>query len=116
MIKLAMAVEKGKIATHYAHAERYDIYQIKESSYAFLKSIHHDKKRHQKSYDDLAENGVLAIAFDMIGEDGFEHLIGRGIDVYYGQKGEIVSFLEDFSKGLIQKPKVYVEDHSVCAL
>lgn len=116
MMRLAIAVEKGKIATHYAHAEMQDIYQIKSEQYQFEGSIIHDKKNHPQSYDDLADKKVQAIACDMIGENGFEHLIGRGIDVYYGQKRSIESFLEAFTKGQIQKPKVYVEDQSVCAL
>jgi predicted Fe-Mo cluster-binding NifX family protein len=116
MIRLAIAVEKGKLATHYGHAETYDIYQIANDQYQFETSIVHDKKNHLQSYDDLASKNVNAIAFDMVGENGFEHLIGRGIDVYYGQKGDVEAFLEAFIKGQIKKPKVYVEDQSVCAL
>lgn len=116
MIRLAIAVEKGKLATHYGHAETYDIYQIKEDQYQFETSIVHDKKNHLQSYDDLASHHVNALACDMIGENGFEYLVGRGMDVYYGQKGDIEIFLEAFIKGQIKKPKVYVEDQSVCAL
>ena len=116
MKRLAIAVEKGKIATHYAHAETYDVYQLVQDKYHLEKKIIHDKKNHEQSYDDLLQNGVEVIAFDMIGEHGFEHLLGRGIDVYYGQKGDIETFLEAFNKGQIKKPKVYIEDQSVCAL
>jgi predicted Fe-Mo cluster-binding NifX family protein len=116
MIKLAIAVEKERLATHYAHAERYDIYQIENGKYHLEKSLPHDKSNHLQSYDDLAKNQVNAIAFDMIGDNGFEHLMGRGMEVYYGQKGEIFPFIQAFIQGTIQKPKVYVEDQSVCAL
>lgn len=116
MIKLAIAVEKEKLATHYAHAERYDIYQIENGKYHLEKSIPHDKLNHFQSYHELANNQVNAIAFDMIGDEGFDHLMGRGIEVYYGQKGDIHLFIQAFIEGTIQKPKVYVEDQSVCAL
>jgi predicted Fe-Mo cluster-binding NifX family protein len=116
MIRLAIAVEKGLLATHYAHAETYDIYQIDGTLYHLETRLIHDKNNHEQSYDDLANHQVNAIAFDMIGDHGFDHLLGRGIDVYYGQKGDIETFIKAFIEGLIEKPKVYVEDQSVCAL
>lgn len=53
----------------------------------------------------------------MIGDEAFEHLSGRGIDVYYGQKGNFQIFLDDFLNGRVPLPKAYVlEDETSCTL
>jgi predicted Fe-Mo cluster-binding NifX family protein len=115
-MRLAIAVEKGRIATHYAHAEHYVVYDLDGSSFKEVTQIPHDKKAHIKTYDDLAELNVQALVVDMIGDNGFEHLLGRSIQVYYGQKGETEAFLSAFLNNEIALPSVYTEDQSTCAL
>jgi len=113
---LAVATEKKHIAPHYAFTKTFDLYKIIGQEAKFMYSIPYSTKAHLESFDALKDAGVNALVVDMIGDETFEHLEGRGLDIYYGQKGSIKSFLMDYLDGKIQKPKVYVEDTTVCSL
>ncbi|GEM_PF-6159985 len=112
----AIATVKKHIAEHYAFTEHFDLYKIIGQEAKYMRSIAYSTSAHLESFDHLKDGGVDAIAVDMIGDETFEHLEGRGIDIYYGQKGDVKTFLLEYLDGHIKKPKVYIEDTAVCAL
>ena len=113
---LAVATVKKHIAPHYAFTENFDLYKIIGQEAKFMYAIPYSTNAHLESFDQLKEAGVDAVVMDMVGEETFEHLEGRGLSIYYGQKGMVKSFLLDFLDGKIKEPKVYVEDTAVCSL
>jgi predicted Fe-Mo cluster-binding NifX family protein len=114
---LALAMENGLISSHYAHSDRFDLYEIHDNQAIFKESIDYAPKTHLESFDQFVIKKVNAIAVDMIGDETFEHLIGRNIDVYYGQKGNFQIFLDDFLHGLIPLPKPnLLDDEQSCSL
>lgn len=114
---LAIAMEKGEIASHYSHSERFDVYEIKDLNAAYVRSIDYTIKDHENSFNKLQSLGVNAIVLDMIGDEAYEHLVGRSIDVYFGQRGNFQIFLDDFMHGRVPLPKVTIEDQeNSCSL
>jgi len=103
---LALAMENGVISSHYAHSERFDLYEIYDNQAVFKESIDYAAKTHLESFDQFVIKKVNAIAVD-----------GRNIDVYYGQKGNFQIFLDDFLHGLIPLPKPnLLDEETTCSL
>lgn len=113
---LAVATEKKHIAPHYAFTEQFDLYKINGQEAKFMYAIPYAKSAHVESFNQLKEAGVDGIVMDMVGDETFEHLEGRGMIIYYGQKGPVKPFLLAFLDGEIKAPKVYVEDTTTCSL
>lgn len=115
---LAIAIENNSIATHYAHSERFDLYETSEKDgVQFIESIPYAPTSHLESFEALKNKKVTALVVDMVGDETFEHLTGRNIDVYYGQKGFVDSFIHEFIEGKIPLPKAYVlDDEKSCKL
>jgi|GEM_PF-6364735 len=100
---VAVAMENSQISTHFAHATRFDIYDFVDDTFQVVSHVELDRKDLIGFFDLLKEKGIgLVIAGDM-GENTYEHLIGREIQAVYGVGGDPVMIIEDYLAGIISE-------------
>ncbi len=83
-MKIMVAQTGGVIATHFAHAHSLDLYEVDEETHNLTAALKHDFSNYEAIFEQIQAHGVDKIIVGAIGLEAIEHLIGRGLDVYYG--------------------------------
>ncbi len=81
---IAVTEEKGVISTHFAHVKTLKIYDVFEEGHVLKDTLKHTFENYQAIFDALLERGVDAVITGAIGHGSIEHIMGRGMAVYYG--------------------------------
>lgn len=83
-MKIAVTEERGFVATHFAHVKTLVVYDVFEEGMVKRESIDHSFETYEAVFDRLLEAKVEAVITGAIGHGSIEHIMGRGMTIYYG--------------------------------
>lgn len=83
-MKIAVSETNGVIATHFAHVTELVIYEVFEEGMVQVNTIQHTFEAYESVFDRLLEANVEAVITGAIGHGSIEHIMGRGMVIYYG--------------------------------
>ena len=110
-MRLACSEKEGKITAHFAFVDALSVYDVFEEGLVKVTTIPHHFSQYDRVFDALLEAGVRAVVTGAIGVESIEHILGRGMDVYYGFKD--VSTAEALKKVFLGRvPKGHLMDQT----
>lgn len=83
-MRIMVAHTDGIVAIHFAHAHSLDIYDVSTGSTELKATLRHDFTDYEAIFNRIQAQHVDRIVVGAIGLEAIEHLMGRGLDVYYG--------------------------------
>lgn len=110
-MKVAIATEKGQVASHFGRCEEYIVYEIKEGEIVGKTSLPNPGHAPGIIPNYLAEHKVSTVIAGGMGPRAQDFLARLGIQSIIGVQGNVESVIQDFLAGKI-KPGENVCDHN----
>lgn len=111
-MKLAIALEKDKVANHFGHCNDFRIVEIVENNVISTVDLHDEVETHHARAQYLKNKEVDVLLINGMGQPAYDRFIALGIPCFSAIGMSADEALNAYIKGLLTKPVVAHPSHN----